>query len=302
MKNEKHAFYFGISAVLLWSTVASAFKITLASFTPVQMLIIASLVSILVLTLICHWQGKLPQVYTTFLQKPLYFIVLGLINPCLYYFILFQAYDLLPASQAQPLNYSWAITLSVMAAFFLKQKLTKYDLVACILGYFGVLVIATQGNVLALEFTSAQGVSLALLSTLLWAGYWILNAKNTADPVISMLLGFILSLPFSFGLLMYQNQAWQNLDFTAWLAVTYVGLFEMGITFVLWLYALKKTNHTSRISNLIFLSPFISLFLLSKIIGEEVGISTVAGLVLILCGLIVQQMKKTAKPVDSSTI
>ena len=36
------------------------------------------------------------------------------------------------------------------------------------------------------------------------------------------------------------------------MAVTYVGLFEMGITFVLWLSALKSTNNTARISNLIF--------------------------------------------------
>ena len=32
----------------------------------------------------------------------------GLLNPCLYYLVLFKAYELLPAQQAQALNYSWA--------------------------------------------------------------------------------------------------------------------------------------------------------------------------------------------------
>ncbi len=61
-----------------------------------------------------------------------------------------------------------------------------------------------------------------------------------------------------------------------WAAVSYVGLFEMGITFVLWLNALRLTRNTARISNLIFISPFISLLLLATIIGEEIHSSTLA--------------------------
>ncbi|GAL12795.1 metabolite transporter (DMT) superfamily [Vibrio astriarenae] len=73
--------------------------------------------------------------------------------------------------------------------------------------------------------------------------------------------------------------------------MTYVGLFEMGVTFVLWLSALKLTNNTARISNLIFASPFISLMLLSTIIGEDIHPSTLVGLVLIIIGLVIQQLK-----------
>ena len=87
---------------------------------------------------------------------------------------------------------------------------------------------------------------------------------------------------------------------SGWLAVSYVGLFEMGITFVLWLSALRLTQNTARISNLIFVSPFISLLLLANIIGEEIHPSTLIGLVMIVCGLVVQQFygkKKELKPV-----
>ncbi|MBF4364884.1 EamA family transporter, partial [Vibrio anguillarum] len=69
--------------------------------------------------------------------------------------------------------------------------------------------------------------------------------------------------------------------------------FEMGITFVLWLSALKLTANTARISNLIFASPFISLLLLATIIGETIHPTTLIGLVLIITGLIVQQFKTT---------
>ena len=39
---------------------------------------------------------------------------LGFLNPFLYYVVLFKAYDLLPAQEAQPLNYTWAITLAIL--------------------------------------------------------------------------------------------------------------------------------------------------------------------------------------------
>ncbi|MCG6480775.1 EamA family transporter, partial [Vibrio parahaemolyticus] len=63
--NERRALGLGLSAVLLWSTVATAFKLTLAEFSPIQMLTIASMVSALALLVICTLQGKLPLVIST---------------------------------------------------------------------------------------------------------------------------------------------------------------------------------------------------------------------------------------------
>ncbi len=299
--NERRALGFGLSAVLLWSTVATAFKLTLAEFTPIQMLTVASIVSAIILIGICAVQGKLSLLPRTFLSNPWYYLLLGLINPLAYYIILFKAYDLLPASQAQAINYSWAITLTLMAAFFLGQKIRKQDWIACSLSYFGVIVIATQGDILGLNFESPLGVGLALLSTLLWAGYWILNAKNQADPIVAVLLGFLVAIPFAIGISLYEGASWSHITTQGWLAVTYVGLFEMGVTFVLWLSALKLTQNTARISNLIFASPFISLILLSTIIGEEIHPTTLIGLVLIVGGLVIQQIKFGKKDLSQAT-
>lgn len=290
MINERRALGFGVAAVLLWSTVATAFKLTLQAFTPIQMLTVASFVSALVLLGICYAQGKMGQIARTFFSNPWYYLILGLINPLAYYLILFKAYDLLPASQAQPLNYSWAITLTLMAALFLGQKIRKQDWIACVLGYLGVVVIATQGDLLDLKFDSPLGVGLALFSTLLWAGYWILNTKNTADPVVTVFLGFSVALPFAAILCLMEQAPW-NFSIKGWMAVIYVGLFEMGVTFVLWLSALKSTQNTARISNLIFISPFISLLLLAYIIGETIHPTTIMGLIMIVVGLLIQQVK-----------
>ena len=66
----------------------------------------------------------------------------------------------------------------------------------------------------------------------------------------------------------------------------WVGLFEMGVTFLLWQQALSRTRQVAKISQLIFLSPFISLFLIHQILGESVHPSAVIALGLIVLGVV----------------
>lgn len=288
IKNQRTATLFALLAIAMWSTVASAFKITLTYFSALQMLMVASFVSSAVLLVICYQQKKLSLLITSFFKKPYFYLLMGLINPFLYYLLLFQAYALLPAQQAQSLNYTWAITLSILAVPLLGQKLTKKDSIAIILGYSGALIIATKGDLLTLNFESPLGVALALISTLLWASYWIFNSKNRADPIISLLLCFLCSLPMIV-MTVFIFDDFRLITWQGWLGAIYIGLFEMGLAFVAWLTALKYAESTSKISNLIFISPFISLILLNQIIGETIYAATLIGLVLIVVGLLIQK-------------
>jgi len=295
IKNQKTATAFALLAVLMWSTVATAFKITLTHFSALQMLLVSSLVSCLVLIFICYHQKKLTLLKDNFLKKPTFYLLMGAINPFLYYLLLFQAYDLLPAQQAQSLNYTWAITLSLLAVPVLGHKLRRNDIIAILLGYLGALIIATKGDLLTLSFDNPVGVVLALLSTLLWACYWIFNSKNDAEPITSLLLCFLCSLPMILmTVVIFDDIAMTSWE--GWLGAAYIGLFEMGLAFVAWLTALKYAESTSKISNLIFISPFISLLLLSQIIGESIYPATIIGLILIILGLLIQKKEQTKKP------
>ncbi|MGL4504297.1 MAG: DMT family transporter, partial [Aeromonas sobria] len=154
IKDQKKAYQYALCAVALWSTVATAFKISLAYFAPVQLLLVAALTSTLLLGGIVLKQGKLPLLCSYLRSRPFY------------YLLLFKAYDLLPAQQAQTLSYTWAITLTLLSVPFLGQTLRRRDGVAIVLGYFGALVIATKGDVFGLHFDNPLGVALVLLSTL----------------------------------------------------------------------------------------------------------------------------------------
>ncbi len=289
MTSQHKAYVFGLSAVLAWSTVASAFKLSLAHLSPAQLVLYASVFSLLSLLAILGWQGRLGTLPAALRQHWRRSAILGAVNPFAYYLILFQAYDLLPAQEAQAINYTWALTMTLLAVPVLGQKLKLQDSLAALVCYSGVLTIATRGAPLALNFSNLSGVGFALLSTLLWAGYWLFNAKDEREPVMGLTLNFLLSLPLT----LLWCAATGELTPVAWQGIAgaaYVGALEMGFTFVLWLSAMKLTSSTARIANLIFLSPILSLMLISTLLGEPILPSTLTGLGLILGGLLLQKL------------
>jgi drug/metabolite transporter (DMT)-like permease len=71
----------------------------------------------------------------------------------------------------------------------------------------------------------------------------------------------------------------------------YVGLFEMGITFLVWLKALRLSKTTAQIANLIYLTPFLSLVIIHFAVGEKILPSTLLGLGFIVGGIIIGRSK-----------
>ena len=285
---DRRAVKLGLGAVMLWSTVATAFSLSLEYLTPLQLVTLATGVSWSFFAVRLCSAERRHALRATSSAERIVGLFIGWLNPGLYYLVLFAAYDRLPAQEAMAINYSWGITLALMAAPLLKQRLTPWALIAAGISYSGIVVIATRGMPWSLDFAQPLGVGLALLSTLLWSLYWVINTRLSLDPETNLFLNFSGALPLLLALLWVSNTpfpvAWQS-----WGGGLYVGLFEMGIAFILWMGAMKATTSTLRISSLIFLSPPLSLVLIWMIAGEPIQAYTLAGLFLILFGLWLQR-------------
>lgn len=283
MHPERKALLFALAAVLLWSTVATAFKLALDFNSVPALLFGASLTSLAALSGVLWQQGRLRISALQLKQNLKMTTLLGAINPIVYYLVLFEAYNRLPAQVAQPVNYTWAITLALLSVPILKHKLTRFDLFGLLLGYSGVLVISIAGKNVTGSL-DGFGLALALISTLLWAAFWLLNTRSQVAPLVQLFHNFLLATPILGCLLLFTGQS-INLSWPSVLSLVYVGLFEMGITFMLWQQALSLTQRTAQIGTLIFLSPLISLFLISWILKEPLQWQTFAGLALIISGV-----------------
>lgn len=291
MTIQGKAYLFALSAILFWSTIGSALKITLRYITFAELLFYASATSMVLLfvSILITRKGKE--------LKDLTFgdyrrgALLGLLNPFLYYLVLLKAYELLPAQEAGTLNYIWPVVLVLLSIPLLKQKIGLLSLAAILISFLGTIIIATRGNLMSLDFGNPVGVALALGSAIFWSLFWILNVKGKKDETVKLFLNFGFGLIYIFIYLLVTG-GFHPVHRFGLLGSVYAGIFEMGLTFILWLKAMKYAKTTATISNLVFLSPFISLIFIRYAVGEAILPSTIIGLIFIVGGILMQRFVK----------
>ncbi|NIA22634.1 MAG: EamA family transporter [Proteobacteria bacterium] len=288
MKRQNKAYVFALLSVIMWSTVASAFKIALRYVNYLQLLLYASFTATLVTFFVLLLQKKFVLLKSSTSKELSYSVLMGLVNPFLYYMVLFKSYSLLPAQEAMSINYSWPVMLVIFSALFLKQKIGIKKILAITLSFIGVIIIATKGDISSLRFNNPLGDTLAMFSSVIWAGFWIMNLKDKRDEIVKLFLSFL----SGFILILVLNLITKNfvlITGKALIVNVYVGLFEMGVTFVVWLYALKLSETTAKVSNFMYFTPFLSLLIIALVIKEHIYFTTVIGILLVIGGIAMQK-------------
>jgi drug/metabolite transporter (DMT)-like permease len=283
------AYLYALAAVAFWSTSATAFKLSLRHIDTLGLLFFASLASTGVLLVYLVLTHKLVLLRTFTKKDCLFSAGMGFLNPFLYYVILFKAYSLLLAQEAQPINFVWPLTLVLLSIPLLGQRIKLGSIVAILVSFSGVVVIGTRGDVLGFRFSNPTGVLLALSTTVVWSLFWIFNTKDKQEETVRLFLNFAFASLFILILVLCWDRP--AIPSTKGLiGAIYVGLFEMGITFLLWLKALKAAPTTAHVVNLIYLVPFLSLLWIAAVLKEPIRPSTFVGLALIVAGIVLQKL------------
>ena len=294
MNSNKKAYLFAGLAVFFWSTVATAFKIALRDYDFIQLIFYASGVTVFLLFFVLLFQHKFKLVFKQTPRQWMNSVFIGAFNPLLYYLVLFKAYSLLPAQVAQPLNMIWPITLALLSVPFLKQKIGWISIGALFISFIGVIFISSQGGIDGFRNTNITGVLLATGSSVLWSLYWIFNVRDKRDQIVKLFLNF------AFGFLFLALAVYFYSDFhiqpgSSFFALIYVGIFEVGVTYIFWLKAMNLTTNNAKIGNLVFFAPFLSLVFIHFILKETIFMTTFIGLLFIIAGVFIQQLDKKYK-------
>jgi len=280
MDGNSQAVVRALGAVVLWSTAASAFRLSLDHGTPWQVLVVASATSTAVfLAAFLHGGGG-------FTRRDLRPAALrGVLNPFLYYLVLLSAYNGLPAQIAMVVNYLWPLTLTLLAVPLLGQKLTAGALGGIAVSFSGVALMAllrggTSGVVPLVPLV------LAFSSTVIWALSWILNTRSEGPVARNLFLNFCFGTLYLvvWGILTGEGFPAKR---EVLVGGCYIGVFEMGLAFLLWNTALKRSDRASRVSGLIYITPFLSLGVIALTVREPIAPATVLGLVLVIAGILI---------------
>jgi drug/metabolite transporter (DMT)-like permease len=198
------------------------------------------------------------------------------------------------ASQAFIINYLWPVMSVVFACIILKEKLTTRIVVALAMSFFGVLTVA--GKELG-DFSSGSflGVVLCVLAAVSYGLFTALCGKWDYDYLVSMMISFFSTFILTSCINLASGEA-LSIGFSQILGFAWNGIFVMAIATVTWALALKKGG-TAKISNLAYITPFLSLVWTFFILKEPIRLLSVLGLVLIVIGIFIQLKgtKKTQK-------
>jgi len=289
MSNSGKSYIYALLAIMFWSTAAVAFKIALQYMDFIHLLFFSSLTSLFVLSFVLIIQNRYKELFKYSKKQYLHSIILGFLNPFAYYMVLLKAYSILPAQLAQPLNYTWPIILVVLSAPLLKQKLNYISLLAAFVSFFGVYLISLRGSTFRIDIEQPFGIFLATGSSIIWALFWIYNVKDKRPEIHKLTLSFFFSVFFiAFALFLFSD--FHIPEIKGLLAAVYTGFFEMSITYVLWLKALKLAERSDKISNFVFISPFFALIWIHFILDENIYNTTIFGLIFIISGIFIHQI------------
>ncbi|MDO8537916.1 MAG: DMT family transporter [archaeon] len=290
MEKNGLAYLFVFLAVLLWGSTAAVSKLLLFNISNIQLMLFSSFFAAIALFLISVIRGKLTLISSYGLKDYWVFAYMGLLGVFLYGFFFFGAIDLLAAQEAFIINYLWPLMIILFAVPILKEKLTFAKILGIIFSFFGVIIVISKGNIFSLNFGNIVGVIFAILGAIVYGFFSVLGKKHDYDRLTSMTFYYLFGFAYTFIFATATSQLFLP-NASQLLSLLWLGIFTSGLAFLFWFLALKYAD-TAKMSNIVYLTPFVSLVYIYFLVGEQILLSSIIGLVIIIIGVIIQTKNK----------
>ncbi len=231
------------------------------------------------------------------------FALAAMFEPFLYF--IFEGYGLKSTS---PIIGSAIIAMiplvtPIAARIFLKERLSPMNIVGFIVSFVGVIVLLLNKN---LEFTaSPKGILFLSGAVLVAVGYSIALIRLTKlyKPLtitwMQNIVGMIYFIPLAFVMERFQPSSFANVREYI-VPVVCLGVFCSAIAYALWAFSFSKlgASRANVYSNLIPVFTAIFSYLLAI---EALTVNKIIGIVVVVAGLALSQMKAKSDPSTPST-
>jgi drug/metabolite transporter (DMT)-like permease len=284
---ENRPYVYVLISVLLWGSTPAVGKILLENINSLQLLLYTSFSASLSLMAISIYQGKLDVLRSYKIQDYAHFAWMGFIGVFLYYVSLFAALMFTSAQKAFILNYTWPIWTVIFGVVILNEELGFKKILGITLSFLGVLVVISEGQISQISLGDPRGIIFAILGAVFYGLFSVLGKKYDYERFSSM------SMYYGFAFLYTAISAPIITDIVflslpQLIGAFWLGVFSSGLGFLCWFLALKH-GETAKMSNYIFLTPFVSLVYIYFFVGEEILATSFIGLSVIVLGIIVQK-------------
>lgn len=273
--------------LIFWGSFTAVSKLTLQRMDSFQTQFYMFGSAFIIMTFILIFNGKMKE-FKKLSKKEYLKLFLFSLPSFFYYFLYILALMLIPTAEASMLNYLFPVMIILFAIPIHKEKFDVPKLITVLLGFLGMAIILTNGQIGSFKLSNLFGDILAVSAAALWGIFSNLGKKSKVDNFISnyvyVAVAFVLS-----GISMFVFSGFTVPDAPALAGVLWIGVTNIVLGYFLWFKVLKIAP-TILVSSLSFVTPFVTLVFIMLLLGEKIYFMQVVGLMVIMVGVAVQSI------------
>ena len=270
----------------LWGTTWIVSKIGIRDIPALQMAAYRQLIagSIFVLFFLLFRKIKLPSVkqwgWITIMGILMFVFANGLSTWSLKY---------IPAGMSALIGALYPLSVVIIERIFFKtEKIKPIILTGFIVGFIGIAVVFYENAFHQDKTSLIKGISLSMIAMLSWSFGTVFIARNKVqmNPYYATGWQMVVS-SFILIILAYFTQPVipiQQVTTRAWLVIFYLVIFGSIVTFIAFIYSMKKLS-TTIASLYAYVNPLIALLSGAWILGEKLTLNILWGAILTLTGI-----------------
>ena len=293
MQGQVRVYFYAVSAVLIWSTLAAMAKSLLTVIPTFEALFLSSLIASVFL-LVQQGVRRGLRVFRAYDWRGyLAMAALGFIGLFVYSGLYFYGLTQLTSQEACILNYLWPMMIVLFAALLLGERITLRTAAALLLSFSGVLVLTLGGEGRA-DGNAVLGALACVLAALCYGLFCVLNRKRNVDATVLMTVAWGVTALCALSV-MLMAEMWVALSWTQWAGMLWFGIFVNAVGYLWWAMALQEAQNAAMVANLAYFVPLLSLVVSAVTLGEEMSRAALLALVLIMGGILLQNVRRGRK-------
>jgi len=273
---------YALLAVAMFATLGTGFKLAVTRMNSYSVVVWMGIWATAALFALLLRNGRVHVIAAEFRQRPLFFPLAGAIGLGVQQILCLRTYELIPASQAVILHYTYPLMMLLLSRLLFRERSGWWALCCVALGFVGVCVLVGSGGGVG-ELRLSAGVAVALGTAFSFALFCVL-IKHADFPVTAgMFLFNLFGLLFLLCLLPFYPMQWA-VSPTDMLLLAYLGVGPTAVAFILWNRALRMIP-TGRSSNCALLVPILSLLFIALVLKERIAPLQAAGMAIVMASV-----------------
>lgn len=279
-----------ICSMILWGASFVWGKIVLEYYSVFTVIFFRLLVSTIILIPVLFFTKKFrwPE------RKNLHlFLLLAMFEPFLYFMGETNGLKYVDPSMTSVIISAIPLFTPFVAWYFLKEKVTLLNLIGIIISISGIVVLVF-GKDMSLQIP-VKGLMLLCLAIVAANGYSVMIKKiPTQHSILNIILwqnifGMLFFVPF---VAVFSREDIFVTGFVeeGFWAIIELGFFASTLAFLFFMYGLKFMSIT-KVNVFTNTIPIFTILISWMLLGEEVGVKKIIGILVVITGVIIAQLK-----------